>query len=57
MQLELFIKEHVQTTASAFGLDYAEVLNEYVPLVIGKEKKITLTKITDNNVQKSKQLY
>lgn len=52
MQLKLFIKEHVQTTASAFGLDYAEVLNEYVPLVIGKEKKITLTKITDNNVQK-----
>lgn len=52
MQLKLFIKEHVQTTASAFGLDYAEVLNEYVPLVIGNERKIALTEITDSNVQK-----
>ena len=52
MQLKLFIKEHVQTTASAFGLDYSEVLNEYVPLVIGKERKITLTEITNLNVQK-----
>lgn len=50
MQLKLFIKEHVQTTASAFGLDYAEVLNEYVPLVIGNERKITLAEITNDHI-------
>ncbi|MFE0441182.1 hypothetical protein ACFW0C_00885 [Aerococcus sp. NPDC058936] len=54
MQLKLFIKEHVQTTASAFGLDYAEVLNEYVPLVIGKKRKTALTEITNNSLQKQK---
>ena len=51
MQLKLFIKEHVQPTASAFGLDYSEVLNEYVPLVIGNERKITLTEITNDHIK------
>lgn len=51
MQLKLFFKEHVQPTASAFGLDYSEVLNKYVLLVIGNERKITLTEITNDHIK------
>lgn len=43
MQARLFIKKYTATPQNWFGLQYSDVINETVPLVIGKNKSSHLT--------------
>lgn len=48
IQARLFLKHITESPAKWFGLEYADVVEENVPLILGKEPQVRLTRRETN---------